>query len=911
MNLLSRGALSLALLTAAASSFSVGSTFGVSATATAARGADHREKTCRSAGVVGERCRGSTTNTALHVASAPRESKSTSEGEGGLDDDASTIDASSSASSSAEPEPRNRNIFQSGAYDRPIVLMGCSGPGDELMRLARSLSEKLGGSGGVGGSGPGRGVVEAWSLGGSAETTRMMDRSDVVVVDFSRVGAADEEQHQLVEFARSLHEDEGLLGVYVNVHPDHGRLSEDAVAAKGALESEVFVPYTNYEICIKNEGVRSVDNAEAADGEEEEEEEAILEDGSNFVSPDGWDGAEWELSRLVARATLPPTVPGATYEPGDLNCADINMGKHTFFLSLSFPHVLEASPYLEAMCLDVDAMEYRADLIAARDDRFELSYQLQTLRRMCRPHTVRSPRLPLAGRGGIVLEDSIPIVYTVRTAHQAGTYPDDEEGIRRMFDMLRVGLRSGVEVCDVESAWDPTKTDSLLSLAEERYATQILGSHHVVGRESSMEEAVGFYRQCHLDGRAHGAKVVLSVDDDSKDAMALDAGLLAQSLCRTSGRPVVPNVALLLGEAGQYSRILNTRFTPVTHESLPFVAAPGQLTANEIMATRLVMGRIKPLKFGILGHNIAYSVSPAMHGAAFSATKLPHSYDLLDMEDVAELVGSDFWNGDDFGGLSVTIPHKQNIMPFMDELSDSVADIGAMNTVIVVRDDDSGERRLRGDNTDWRGIHGPLERRLGPKPKPSSSSDSVGGEGRGIALILGGGGTARAAAYAARELGLDRVYWNRTPSKARELAESFGGVAITSLDESPSEGGGSTLGDALFLADVDVPAAIISTLPAAAGFEIPRWLMDRSKTTGAQRPVVFDVNYKPYDTPLLLQAEGAGFDVVRGSEMLWEQGVGQFELWTGRTAPYGVMRGVVLENCLPPLPPPQTETTEK
>uniref|UniRef100_A0A7S4MW81 Uncharacterized protein n=1 Tax=Odontella aurita TaxID=265563 RepID=A0A7S4MW81_9STRA len=155
MNLLSRGALSLALLTAAASSFSVGSTFGVSATATAARGADYCEKTC-SAGVVGERCRGSTTNTALHVASAPRESKSTSEGEGGVDDDEAIMAsaaAAEDASSSAEPEPRNRNIFQSGAYDRPIVLMGCSGPGDELMRLARSLSEKLGGSGGGAGVG--------------------------------------------------------------------------------------------------------------------------------------------------------------------------------------------------------------------------------------------------------------------------------------------------------------------------------------------------------------------------------------------------------------------------------------------------------------------------------------------------------------------------------------------------------------------------------------------------------------------------------------------------------------------------------------------------------------------------------------------------------------------------------------
>ena len=65
------------------------------------------------------------------------------------------------------------------------------------------------------------------------------------------------------------------------------------------------------------------------------------------------------------------------------------------------------------------------------------------------------------------------------------------------------------------------------------------------------------------------------------------------------------------------------------------------------------------------------------------------------------------------------------------------------------------------------------------------------------------------------------------------------------------------------------------------------------------QPVVFDVNYKPYSTVLLQQAEAAGCTVVRGSEMLWEQGVGQFELWTERSAPYKVMKDVVLENCLP------------
>ena len=112
---------------------------------------------------------------------------------------------------------------------------------------------------------------------------------------------------------------------------------------------------------------------------------------------------------------------------------------------------------------------------------------------------------------------------------------------------------------------------------------------------------------------------------------------------------------------------------------------------------------------------------------------------------------------------------------------------------------------------------------------------------------------------------------------------------VTALEE---EGEGS-LGGALKEAGATV-RVVISTLPAAAGFEIPQWLVREERSL-----VVFDVNYKPYHTPLLRQAEAAGLDVVRGSEMLWEQGVGQFELWLDQDAPYEVMKRVVLENCLP------------
>ena len=138
-------------------------------------------------------------------------------------------------------------------------------------------------------------------------------------------------------------------------------------------------------------------------------------------------------------------------------------------------------------------------------------------------------------------------------------------------------------------------------------------------------------------------------------------------------------------------------------------------------------------------------------------------------------------------------------------------------------------------------------------------------------------------------MGLKRVYWNRTPSKAEELAEAFGGTVLPDLSDEAAVRAA--------VGGTGIPAVVISTIPQAAEFTLPDWMVAGGTDEGG--PIVFDVNYKPFRTALLGQAEDAGLDVVRGSEMLWEQGVGQFELWTGRTAPYAVMKGVVLANCLP------------
>jgi len=752
------------------------------------------------------------------------------------------------------------NIFHSYEH-KPIVILG---NGKEVSGLGYLLSQQLNTE---------LHIVSPLSFPVKRNTM------DVFVVDDVKQEQKNEEWTSTIQ---DMYRNQELLMIYVNVEEEDEELDS------------FLVSHTDYEVCIRK-------------GDEEKDKR--------------WNHLAWELIRLVARAFLPPAVPGS--KTPSTNTAHLTMGPNTFFLSLSFPEITDetdndnnkketitkitedgtittsaAKPIASLMpelCEDVDAMEYRVDLLTHRSSRFEVLYGMQLLREYCRPHALRVPALPFPS--GDMLEDVFPIVYTVRTANQAGTFPDDTpDDIRQMFDMLSWGLRSGSEVVDIESNWDKRMTLDFIASAQERYSSQLLGSYHVLKTDTTLEGAVELFQQCQLYGHAHGAKLVLSIDDEKDDSMAYRAGLIAQSLMQKEQQPLIPCIGLILGEIGQFSRILNQRYTPVTHEALPFPAAPGQLTASQIMATRILMKFLQsPQHYCILGHNIDYSVSPQMHNAAFAAVQLPYQYVRADVEKVKNFINSGYFKSDRFKGCSVTIPHKQTIMQYCDELSPAAKAIGSVNTIIVKEDivseegdEDEDEddlyrdRLLLGDNTDWQGMYRPLARRFAGSPE-------------GGALIVGAGGTARAAAYAVKQLGLHPiVFYNRTPEKAQILADEFGGRVLQSMEDLGSS-------------EKEYISVVISTLPHAANFTLPSFFLEeKKKNKHHEKFIILDVNYKPYTTHFIAQIEHEFGDddlnsrIVRGSEMLWEQGVGQFELWTERTAPYAVMKNTVLQNCLRP-----------
>eukprot|EP00816_Leptocylindrus_hargravesii_P008455 CAMPEP_0196815552 /NCGR_PEP_ID=MMETSP1362-20130617/50470_1 /TAXON_ID=163516 /ORGANISM="Leptocylindrus danicus, Strain CCMP1856" /LENGTH=900 /DNA_ID=CAMNT_0042192547 /DNA_START=112 /DNA_END=2814 /DNA_ORIENTATION=+ len=852
---------------------------------------------------------------------------------------------------------KNTNLcmsFQQEKATRPTVLVGVSGAGKELSRLANSVIEMTSGltsaelsllqtqPDGDNGVDIDCGVLEPVGkdeMGLWTYDTEIFDElleegkigeNDVILLDFGN-DYFDMEEGKFSESFEEKYLDllEHLYNincpvVFVNVHPEASFMSPRSAATAKRIEEDL-IEFSHYEIAIYDEGLSSptilardalnsgIDNIKSGESGSNKKTLPINRNVDSFdditnaleLNPEdspehaakinqqikNWNDIEWDLKRLLKLVRKPARAVGDAMNK-------LDFGVDAFFLSLTFSDVRLSKEYLPNFTPDNDAMEFRADLInivevinrekvsaegvidvnsaecSESEKRFHMLRQVGLIRRMCRPYATRAPALE-------TILDAIPLVYTVRTAHQAGTWPDDKEGIGKMFELLMLGLRSGVEVLDVESAWDKDLTKDLLDEAEEIYgSTMILGSHHVVTDEVEDQEAIQLFKNCALDGRAHGLKVVLSTSNPENASQAERCRKIAIAQLKEeygARKGDIPAIGLVLGETGQESRILNRHYTPVTHESLPFVAAPGQLSSNEIMKRRVVEGITPKKEYTILGHNIAYSVSPEMHNSAFATCGLPHEYGRSDHENVDEFVATGILRRPSFGGASVTIPHKQNIMSHLQKITESAKEIGAVNTILV--DDSGDERILTGDNTDWIGIYEPVKRCL--------RSD----EG-GVALILGAGGTARAAAYAAKKLNLIPIYYNRTPAKAQELADLFGGKVLSEISEETLESVVQEHGEI---------RAVISTLPAAAEFEFDEWFFTKTLKECSSKPVVLDVNYKPYNTPLLIQCQAKGCRIVRGSEMLWEQGVQQFERWFERRAPYKVMKDVVLKNCFPKI----------
>ena len=251
---------------------------------------------------------------------------------------------------------------------------------------------------------------------------------------------------------------------------------------------------------------------------------------------------------------------------------------------------------------------------------------------------------------------------------------------------------------------------------------------------------------------------------------------------------------------------------------------------------------------GVVGDPVAHSLSPVLHRAGYAALGLDWEYDAWRVAEgtLAAFVAE----RTDLRGLSVTAPLKREALALADSATDGARLASAANT--LVREDDG----IRADNTDILGAAAALRERAG----------DLGGS----ATILGGGATAASVGLALVDLGVTELtLLVRDPARARATYEA--------LLRHP---GGSTVRVGT-LADRPAGGVLVSTIPASA--QTPD-LVDRC----SQTPVVFEVLYDPWPTPLA--ASAAGRTLVGGLDLLVHQAASQFQIFTGQKAPLEAMR---------------------
>ena len=262
---------------------------------------------------------------------------------------------------------------------------------------------------------------------------------------------------------------------------------------------------------------------------------------------------------------------------------------------------------------------------------------------------------------------------------------------------------------------------------------------------------------------------------------------------------------------------------------------------------------------GLIGHPVEHSFSPPMHNAAFEKLGMDYAYVAFDVEPQNLKSAIDGAKSLGIRGLNVTIPHKIEVMQYLDEIDEVAGLIGAVNTIDF--------KDMKGYNTDGIGAVRAIEEVTSIKDKN--------------VVIAGAGGASRAISFYIAKYGASRLtILNRNVEKAQKLASDvsnsglIGDVKADSISEIAS-----------ILDDADI---LINTTPVGMHPNVNDEPI-ASASDMHEDLVVFDAVYNPNETGLLKEAVKAGAEPVFGIKMLLYQGAESFRIWTGVDAPVDAM----------------------
>jgi 3-dehydroquinate dehydratase type I len=483
--------------------------------------------------------------------------------------------------------------------------------------------------------------------------------------------------------------------------------------------------------------------------------------------------------------------------------------------------------------LELEELEAGADAVQLKIDTFVPDFQ-RTLAKQ-----VATIRRKLA----------VPIIYYIEeNVFEGGDFSQPEKD-DIYFRVLECGLRLGVEYIVVDLKYP---TDRVTRLVQCSGHSRVIGHYTIpedVSRGWDDESRILQYRKA----ASMGCNLIRFVRRTSAESDNAAVRAFLKNIESISDH--LPVIAYNIGEFGRSSLIENRIFTPVTHPIMLSTVSLSKIrqflpTAREAMEGLYQNSILNPLHFYHFGASVFYSLSPAMHTAAYRACGLSNDFQsiqVFSLEDIHRLC-----QNANFGGAAITQPFKVEVLSMMTAISSHAKAIGAANTLLPLKSlpdskavNGNTEMLLRqansrnvagaicgyyGDNTDFIGILNCLRRNMTPRNvvQPSKTTG----------LVIGAGGMARAAVYAMLQLGCRKIFLhNRTVKNAEKVASHFNSWAA----------GLSSDGQVVRVlnscqipwpSSFNFPTMIISCVPAIsvggeapANFEMPlQWL--RSPTGG-------------------------------------------------------------------------------
>jgi 3-dehydroquinate dehydratase/shikimate dehydrogenase len=432
----------------------------------------------------------------------------------------------------------------------------------------------------------------------------------------------------------------------------------------------------------------------------------------------------------------------------------------------------------------------------------------------------------------------VPVILTCRRKSDGGAFTGTE---KTRATLLNSCLDGDFAYVDIE---DDVKRSSVEQKARTRDITIIRSVHDFNGIPSDI-----FHRISKIAARGDIPKMAVTPQS------VLD--LITIFRVKTELDEIEKKIVLGMGDFGLPSRILYKRVGSMVTYCADKPVAPGQISAKnmkEIYRADKVDDRTRI--FGVIGNPVVHSFSPLIqnpgfHEINFNAIYLPFQVDAVrSFFILAEMLK--------ISGVSVTVPLKQQVLPYLGKITREVKQIGSCNTIVRAKN------LWKGTNTDYYGFIEPLV------------SEIDGGKIQS-ALVIGAGGAARAVVWALRNHGCKVVIVNRNVKRAQSLAEE----TMASYD---------SLENATDYNEVDlvVQTTSVGMEPNSATDPIPQYMFN-------EKQIVYELVYRPKETLLVKRAQAAGCRILFGIGMLLRQGKLQFESFSGYHYPKRLEQELGLE----------------